>query len=84
MKERGKRMLQEVATTRSVVGGTKDLVSFMDNRESIVQTLTDFAPEPNEELNLPTDHVRRDGRHARRQLWSAGATATGCWYHTQG
>lgn len=48
-------MLQEVTATKSVFGDANDLMESPDNHESIVETLADFGPELNEELNLTTD-----------------------------
>ena len=48
-------MLQEVTATMNVVGDTKDLIAFLDNQESIAETLRGFGLELNEELNVTTN-----------------------------
>ena len=62
-------MLQEATATMNVVGDTNDLTAFMDNQESIAETLRDFDLELNEDLNLTTDQpdVRQHANYGARK-----------------
>lgn len=47
-------MLQEVTATKNAVGDTKDLMAFLDNRESVAETLRGSGMEPTEKMNVNT------------------------------
>ena len=75
--------MQEVTATMNVVGDTKDLMAFLDDRETMAETLRGFGLELNEELSVnteqpgeETDYWRSANYGAReRPKLAAGMTA---------